>query len=197
MIGKSGIILLLIIAINCSPYYYVNDESLVEKINSMNTTWKAKISEKFIGIKKYDFKFLLGFKEDNLSEDEKIYKDITPRDDLPENFDLRTQYPECESLREIRDQGSCGSCWAFGAAEVMSDRICIKSQGKYQTRISSVHIVSCCTNCGGGCNAGYPYSAFLFWEKNGNWRNVWRQEYMQTLCIPTLRASSNPWTLRY
>ena len=44
---------------------------------------------------------------------------------------------------------------------------CIKSQGKYQTRISSVHIVSCCTNCGGGCNGGYQYSAFLFWEKNG------------------------------
>ena len=74
MIAKAGIILFLVIAMNCSSYYYVNDESLVEKINSMNTTWKAKISERFNGIKKYDFKFLLGFKEDTQSEEEKVYK---------------------------------------------------------------------------------------------------------------------------
>ena len=88
----------------------------------------------------------------------KNIKDITPRNDLLEHFDLRDQYPECESLFEIRDQGSCGSCWAFGAAEVMSDRICIFSKGKYQPRISPLHLVSCCTGCGSGCQGGYPYS---------------------------------------
>lgn len=32
-------------------------------------------------------------------------------DDLPENFDAREQWPHCPTIREIRDQGSCGSCW--------------------------------------------------------------------------------------
>jgi cathepsin B len=30
---------------------------------------------------------------------------------IPKEFDPRTKWPNCESLKEIRDQGSCGSCW--------------------------------------------------------------------------------------
>lgn len=48
-------------------------------------------------------------------------------DDIPDNFDSREAWPKCESIKEIRDQANCGSCWAFGAAEAMSDRICIAS----------------------------------------------------------------------
>lgn len=31
--------------------------------------------------------------------------------DLPENFDAREQWPNCPTIKQIRDQGSCGSCW--------------------------------------------------------------------------------------
>lgn len=34
----------------------------------------------------------------------------TPKN-LPENFDARENWPHCPTIREIRDQGSCGSCW--------------------------------------------------------------------------------------
>lgn len=44
---------------------------------------------------------------------------------IPDNFDSRENWPNCESIKEIRDQSTCGSCWAFGAAEAMSDRWCI------------------------------------------------------------------------
>jgi len=30
---------------------------------------------------------------------------------LPDSFDARTQWPDCPTLKEVRDQGSCGSCW--------------------------------------------------------------------------------------
>lgn len=36
-----------------------------------------------------------------------LAEDIT----LPENFDAREQWPNCPTIKEIRDQGSCGSCW--------------------------------------------------------------------------------------
>ena len=30
---------------------------------------------------------------------------------LPDNFDARTKWTNCPTLKEVRDQGNCGSCW--------------------------------------------------------------------------------------
>ncbi|XP_053365713.1 cathepsin B [Clarias gariepinus] len=86
---------------------------------------------------------------------------------LPKNFDPREQWPNCPTLKEIRDQGSCGSCWAFGAAEAISDRICIHSQGKVSVEISAQDLLTCCSDCGMGCNGGYPSAAWDYWTTQG------------------------------
>jgi len=39
------------------------------------------------------------------------------------------------------DLYSCGSCWAFGAVEAMSDRICIASNGTQNAHISAEDLV--------------------------------------------------------
>lgn len=161
------ILLLLLVLSSCKVDYEINSNNdIVNTINSLNTTWKAHFNERFNGVSILDINYLMGVRKPPSNLNKNI-KDITPPNDLPEHFDLRDQYPECESLFEIRDQGLCGSCWAFGAAEVMSDRICIFSKGKYQPRISPLHLVSCCTGCGSGCQGGYPYSAFSYWVKKG------------------------------
>lgn len=51
----------------------------------------------------------------NYQEKPKLMGSI--RSDLPDDFDSRTNWPNCPTIQEIRDQGSCGSCWAFGAVE--------------------------------------------------------------------------------
>ena len=86
---------------------------------------------------------------------------------IPDQFDAREEWPECPSIREIRDQGSCGSCWAFGATEAMSDRTCIGSKGRIQADLSAEDLLSCCTGCGMGCNGGFPGAAWEYWVKSG------------------------------
>ena len=49
------------------------------------------------------------------------------RGDLPENFDSREKWSKCPSIAEIRDQGSCGSCWAVAATAAMTDRVSLFS----------------------------------------------------------------------
>lgn len=86
---------------------------------------------------------------------------------LPTEFDSRTTWPACGSLSEVRDQGSCGSCWAFGAVEVMTDRSCIHSPDHSTFHFSAEDLLSCCSMCGNGCNGGFPGSAFLYWVHGG------------------------------
>jgi len=86
---------------------------------------------------------------------------------LPENFDARTQWPSCKSIQEVRDQSDCGSCWAFGAVEAASDRICIATNGTHQAHLSAEDLLSCCTSCGFGCNGGYPASAWSYLKNTG------------------------------
>ena len=54
--------------------------------------------------------------------------------DIPESFDAREEWPDC--IHPIRNQGHCGSCWAFAGSEVLSDRFCIASYGKINVVLS-------------------------------------------------------------
>jgi len=71
---------------------------------------------------------------------------------VPDSFDAREEWPKCDTIQAIRDQGRCGSCWAFGAAESFGDRYCITS-GKSMT-FSPQHLVDCYED-DDGCEGGY------------------------------------------
>ncbi|VDO97056.1 unnamed protein product [Soboliphyme baturini] len=86
---------------------------------------------------------------------------------IPEEFDARKEWYMCPTIGEIRDQGNCGSCWAFGAVEAISDRICIASKGAKIRRISARDLLSCCKLCGMGCNGGWPTAAWMFYVSRG------------------------------
>ena len=57
---------------------------------------------------------------------------------LPDSF---VWHPE--SLTEVRDQGQCGSCWAFAITSVMADRIFIQSNGMINVPLSAQHLINC------------------------------------------------------
>ncbi|KAK6488869.1 cathepsin B-like [Huso huso] len=136
---------------------------LVNYINKANTTWKARHNfpnADLSYVKKLCGTFLNGPKLPVMVE---YAGDVK----LPDSFDPREQWPNCPTIQEIRDQGSCGSCWAFGAAEAISDRFCVQSNGKVSIEISTEDLLSCCDTCGMGCNGGYPSAAWSFWTEEG------------------------------
>ncbi|KAJ1363731.1 hypothetical protein KIN20_023656 [Parelaphostrongylus tenuis] len=49
----------------------------------------------------------------------------------------------------------------------MTDRICIASEGNQQVIISADDLLSCCDECGYGCEGGDPYQAWNYWVTNG------------------------------
>ncbi|KAG1972439.1 cathepsin B isoform 1 preproprotein [Pimephales promelas] len=136
---------------------------MVNFINKANTTWKAGHNFPDVDysyVKRLCGTFLKGPKLP-------VMVQYTGNLRLPTNFDAREQWPNCPTLKEIRDQGSCGSCWAFGAAEAISDRVCIHSNAKVSVEISSQDLLTCCDSCGMGCNGGYPSAAWQYWNTEG------------------------------
>ncbi|KAB0792325.1 hypothetical protein PPYR_14284 [Photinus pyralis] len=148
-------------------YHLLSDEA-IRNINNMQSTWKAGRNFHEATPTRY-IKRLMGVLPDNYRHRLPV---LVPEYNLeeievPDEFDSRQQWPDCPTIREIRDQGSCGSCWAFGAVEAMSDRVCIHSEGKVNFHFSSEDLVSCCYTCGMGCNGGYPGSAWSYWVRHG------------------------------
>lgn len=91
------------------------------------------------------------------------YKTPELRADIPANYDLRA---ESTCVHPIRDQGACGSCWAFAATEALSDRICLASGGRVDVVLSPEYMISC-DEGNMGCNGGYLNKAWDFLEKTG------------------------------
>jgi cathepsin B len=167
-------------------------DEIAEKVNALNAGWTASVdanSRSSIGGKTIgEVKRMLGAKKGG--------PQLPPRTDfaisadaLPSSFDSRQQWPECPSINTIRDQSACGSCWAFGAVEAMSDRSCIVL--KQNISLSTQDMAFCCSTCGEGCDGGYPSAAWEYWVHNGVATNSC-SPYSLPSCDHHLPNSSNP-----
>ncbi|GBP91395.1 Cathepsin B [Eumeta japonica] len=142
-------------------------DEFIAMINGRQNTWTAgrnfPLDTPFAHIKK-----LMGALPDQHFKnlDVKMHGDEVLAS-LPAQYDPRDRYPDCPTLNEVRDQGSCGSCWAFGAVEAMSDRVCIASNGTKHIHFSAEDLLSCCPICGLGCNGGMPTLAWEYWKHFG------------------------------
>lgn len=146
----------------------LNDDEITY-INKFAKTWTAK--RNFDPKDHLHVKRILGVPD--MAKAERLARSLPRKEfrlratSLPDNFDPRTQWPNCTSLKEVRDQGDCGSCWAFGAVESMTDRICIKSGGKTNFHYSAEDLMTCCGSCGNGCDGGFPAEAWMYFQKDG------------------------------
>jgi cathepsin B len=138
-------------------------QSAVDYINSVQDSWVASkewVGTMTLGVAK-------SFASTTIKErefEEYNWGALLENLKAPVSFDSRTQWPGC--VHPILDQGQCGSCWAFGAAEALSDRLCIGSNGATNVVLSPQYLVDCDTNSY-GCNGGYPDLAWRFLQTKG------------------------------
>ncbi len=82
--------------------------------------------------------------------------------DLPATFDWRLVDPH-GAVTAIRNQGNCGSCWAFGAMGAMESAI-LRATGQF-VDLSEQWFVSC--SASGSCNGGWHHKALEAATCNG------------------------------
>lgn len=136
----------------------VNHE-MVAAIKSQATTWTPMEPEEnpFFFVPIEQIKAMMGTKLEVVEETE-----VDMGIQVPDSFDARTQWGS--KVHPIRNQGQCGSCWAFGATEALSDRWAIEKG--VDVVLSPQHLVSCDTG-NYGCNGGYLNVAWTFMAKTG------------------------------
>jgi len=92
---------------------------------------------------------------------------------IPDSFDLRTQ---SSCISPIRDQGNCGSCWAFASTQALTDRFCIAANNTVKRLLSPQQLVNCdltCQvpqlgiNCDNGCTGGFIDNAWEYLHITG------------------------------
>ncbi|XP_047996657.1 cathepsin B-like [Leguminivora glycinivorella] len=160
------VVTLFFVAFATGKTYHPLSDEFISHINSKQSSWKAGRNFPMDTPLEYIRGLMGALKNPSPSLSIKTH-DADLIADLPENFDSREKWPNCPSMHDIRDQGSCGSCWAFGAVEAMTDRVCTYSNGAKQFHFSAQDLVSCCTDCGYGCQGGYPDNAWQYWRDVG------------------------------
>mmetsp|Transcript_72249 Transcript_72249/g.109063 ORF Transcript_72249/g.109063 Transcript_72249/m.109063 type:complete len:324 (+) Transcript_72249:2-973(+) len=159
---------------------------IIETINSNpNSTWKAGVNENFANLNIESVKRLMGVTGPKY---ELKKKRVTFDGDLPTNFDSRTNWPGC--IGPILDQADCGSCWAFGAAETVSDRLCISQSAKGNNatflQLAPLDLVSCDSGFlkpNDGCQGGQPGAALDYAKSTG---------LVTEKCLPYLKSEGGP-----
>jgi len=102
---------------------------------------------------------------------------------LPAVFRAELKWQHCkEEILRIHNQGHCGSCWAFGGLASIDARMCIASNGQWDSSadtLSRLQVTSCAPDnywAGhDGCQGGFPHWPMEFMAKTG---------VVSTSCLP-------------
>ena len=130
-------------------------------------TWFAAVNE-FTAWTNDEFrqKRAHGTRSDRSTQDSRMSTEFAAsQTPPPDSVDWRTK---AGVVTPVKNQGSCGSCWAFSATETMESALAIAT-GKAATELSPQQIVSCAPNpqkCGGtgGCDGSTQELAFQYTE---------------------------------
>ncbi|GMS96701.1 hypothetical protein PENTCL1PPCAC_18876, partial [Pristionchus entomophagus] len=82
----------------------------------------------------------------------------------PESVDWR----ELGAVARVKDQGGCGSCWAFATVGSLEGQHAIQKKTRL-VELSEKNLVDCANQTWGnfGCGGGWPTNAYKYIGQNG------------------------------
>ena len=116
----------------------LGQDAVTNALNSLQgaATWKAGRSYRFHGLDLHSIQNQLGVLHEDISKSHHLASaGLLSTSQLPDSFDAREMWTNCSTIREIRDQGSCGSCWV-GDHAGMNHAHCIASALQYSLHIA-------------------------------------------------------------
>lgn len=134
-------------------------ENYVRLINKLQKSWTARV---YPELRTMSYKDLLRRAGGPKS---RIFNSPSPRPSrpslknflslLPEEFDWRNA-SGIDYVSPVRNQGSCGSCYAFSSLGMLESRLRIMTNNTVQVVFSPQDVVSC-SEYSQGCDGGFPY----------------------------------------
>jgi len=138
---------------------FVSNLATITSHNLGNETFTMGINQ-FTDLTPDEFK--KQFTEGLISQDNSCGTYIPSNYNVPDTFDWRQE----GAVTSVKDQGQCGSCWAFSTTGAIEGAWAIK-QGKLVS-LSEQQLVDCSKRYGNlGCKGGLMDSAFEYVMDNG------------------------------
>ena len=100
---------------------------------------------------------------------------------LPVSWDWRDK----NIVAPVKDQGQCGSCWAFSAVGALESQI-MKQSSNYSVLLSEQDMVDCVqnvlspdktTDCCDGCGGGEMYAVYQYLQTNQSGKDDTERQY--------------------
>jgi C1A family cysteine protease len=145
------------------PFSNVDNFFFIKEHNSKNLSYTVGSNE-FIH-QNYTDEFFVG--ENHLISNEPVEDllSFSEEQTIPSKFDWRNEY----KVSSVKNQGSCGACWAFSASEATEGAWAIKHNVLYN--LSQQELVDC-SDQNKGCNGGSMDLAFNYIINNGLCTNL-------------------------
>merc|ERR1712070_835503 len=96
---------------------------------------------------------------------------------------------DTEAITAIKNQGQCGSCWAFSATEAVESQLVLTTGSEFAIELSPQQIASCSPSTGtygcDGCNGGFTEGAYEYLKTVSGLANSFYIPYEQSLTETT------------